>query len=431
MLGFTLQPMILFAYLGILITLFDQVIIGKDITFTPQTITDANGNSVTDTYGRRVPKTITCNDTANNTSIYCIFRIAQIQTYTGFEVLGIGLPVLFTMNQTKLESIMKAALLMFIFTKFMDQITMFAAKLVGGAELKSDWGGVATMASKSYGALRAIQERAINASKKHVGTVARKGVDAFKNKTREVGDKGKSIKDADGSKKGGDQTESSGLAKDGDITVNDKKEDSQQKGGGGDAPSDGNKPDGGGGGGAPDGGSNPPPTPPAPPTSTDGDATANTPPPPALPSPASGDEKPKDGEALRGGGNNTGDGGNSAGDGGASAQAGGATAAAGGDTPNARSGGARGGATTPATRSSATRPQKPEVQSRLHNSTASSRAKANDNARVGGGLEAGSGSGGGAGDRGRNARVALNAPDANLSEVRARVDSHNTGKKPK
>ncbi len=423
MLGFTLQPMILFAYLGILITLFDQVIIGKDITFTPQTITDANGNTITDTYGRRVPKTITCNETANNTSIYCIFRIAQIQTYTGFEVLGIGLPVLFTMNQTKLESIMKAALLMFIFTKFMDQITMFAAKLVGGAELKSDWGGVATMASKSYGALRAIQERAINASKKHAGTVARKGVDAFKNKTREVGDKGKSIKDADGSKKGGDQTESSGLAKDGDITVNDKKQDSQQKGGGGDAPSNGNKADGGGGGGAPDGGSNPPPTPPAPPASTDGDATANTPPPPAPPSPPSGDEKPKDDEALRGGGTNTGDGGAS------SAQAGGATAAAGGDAPNAGSGGAGGGggATPPAARSSATRSQRPAVKSRLYDQTASSRAKADGNAPVGGGLEAGSGSGGGGG---RKMEVrAKKERDADRN-VGPKVDSNNSPRRP-
>ena len=89
---------------------------------------------------------------------------------------------------------------MFIFTQFMDQITKFAAELVGGAELRSNWNVSATdMAKKSFGAIRAIQSRAINAARKHGGKVARKGVESGKSVIRAAGDEGKSMaKPSDG-----------------------------------------------------------------------------------------------------------------------------------------------------------------------------------------------------------------------------------------
>ena len=186
MLGFTLQPMILFAYLGIMITIFDKMIIGADVTFS--------GTS-DDPHGRRTPKSIVCNSAAQDSSIYCIFRIADIKTYTGLEVLGIGLPMLGSINGAKLENIIRAALVMFILTKFMDKITEFAAALVGGAELKSDWNiSAAGMAAKSYAALRQIQTRAMHGLKKHGGKVARKGVEGMKGLAHAAGDKGKAIK---------------------------------------------------------------------------------------------------------------------------------------------------------------------------------------------------------------------------------------------
>ena len=176
-LGFTLQPMILFAYLGILITLFDKVIIGDDVRFTGD--------------GKQNPKQMICNDAAKNTSIICIFKIPDIKTFPGLEVLGVGLPMLGSMNQEKLQSIIKAALIMFIFMKFMDQITGFASKLVGGAELNSDWDASASgMAKNAYGTLRGIQQRGMRVAKSGFKGVMRAGGQA-KSMIGLMGNKGK------------------------------------------------------------------------------------------------------------------------------------------------------------------------------------------------------------------------------------------------
>jgi type IV secretion system protein VirB6 len=174
-LGFTLQPMILFAYLGILITFFDKVIIG-DAHFKGE--------------GKQSPKQIVCEGEAQDTSIYCIFRVAQIKTFTGLEPIGIGIPVLKSMNQTKLKTIMTASLLMFILMSFLDQISQFAQALVGGSILSSDWKVSATgMAKTAYGAMSAIQKRGMGAIKKgstaigkSLGSRARGGINTIGNK---------------------------------------------------------------------------------------------------------------------------------------------------------------------------------------------------------------------------------------------------------
>jgi hypothetical protein len=174
LLGFTLQPMILFAYLGILITIFDKIIIGDDVRFEGD--------------GRKNPKKMICSTAAKNTSIICIFRIPDIKTFPGLEVLGIGLPMLSSMNQEKLQSITKAALIMFIFMKFMDQITSFASKLVGGAELRSDWNVSASgMAKNAYGTLSGIQERGMRVVKATALVTMRGGAQEI----RSMGSKGK------------------------------------------------------------------------------------------------------------------------------------------------------------------------------------------------------------------------------------------------
>lgn len=192
LLGFTLQPMILFAYIGILVTLFDKMVIGDDVTFSPST-TVINGTNVTDTYGRIVPKKINCTGSANDTSIYCIFRVADIHTYTGFEVLGIGIPILTSMNQAKLQTIIKVGLIMFIFTKFMDKITSFAASLVGGAEISSAGIGMAAMAKKAQNALKGIQKRGMGALKKHGGALAQRAGGMAKTAANKIGNEGKSV----------------------------------------------------------------------------------------------------------------------------------------------------------------------------------------------------------------------------------------------
>lgn len=197
-LGLTLQPMILSVYLGIFLTLFDHIMIG-DVTFEGD--------------GRNEPKTVVCEGEAADTSFYCIFRVADIKTFPGLEILGIGLPMLNDMNETKLKAIINGAMLMFIFMKFMDQISAFATKLVGGAQLDSNWGSATQMVSESYGALRGLQKRGMGALKKHGGTVARKAGEKATGLANKRGNQGKSVSDPETSS-GSDHTGGEGRSND-------------------------------------------------------------------------------------------------------------------------------------------------------------------------------------------------------------------------
>ncbi|MBU6140897.1 MAG: type IV secretion system protein [Proteobacteria bacterium] len=189
-LTFTLQPMILMAYLGVLIAIFDNIVIGS-ATFEP-VVVEINGVNVVDTYGRIAPKKINCNNVAKNDSIYCIFRIADIKNYNGLEALGIGLPMLFSVNTTKLTTLIKGALLMFIFSKFMDMISEIAATLTGGSSIGTGWSGQNSpynLAAKTLGTLQGVQSRGVNSAKKYGGKAARFGqgfLDALSNKGKKA-----------------------------------------------------------------------------------------------------------------------------------------------------------------------------------------------------------------------------------------------------
>ena len=175
-LGYALQPMILFAYLGIFLMIFDKVMIGPDVTFVGE-----DG----DPHGRVNEKTMVCSNLdANESSVYCIFRNLDIDTYSGLEKIGIGIPFLTSMNQDKLNTLIKAALIMFILMKFIDQISALAARLVGGEALQSDWN--LNMAKNSYKALRGMQKRGMGLAKKAGGSIARGGI----NKARKLGNLG-------------------------------------------------------------------------------------------------------------------------------------------------------------------------------------------------------------------------------------------------
>jgi len=160
LIGFVLQPVILFCYLGIVITIFEAIIIG-DATFS--------GNGID------APKQIICSSgNAANNSIYCIFKIRNVKTMNALAPIGIGLPVLLDMNSEKMATITKSALLMFILTQFLDKITKLAASIVGGSELKSASSGALSMLGSAYGAVNAVQSRGKNATQRLGGQVAEK-----------------------------------------------------------------------------------------------------------------------------------------------------------------------------------------------------------------------------------------------------------------
>lgn len=97
--------------------------------------------------------------------------------------------------------------------KLMDQISDFASKLVGGAALKSDWGSMSKMMSKSYGTLRGIQTRGMAVAKKHGGAAIRSGIQGAANIGHMAMSRGKGVEKDDGGKPAGDHASGSGAAR--------------------------------------------------------------------------------------------------------------------------------------------------------------------------------------------------------------------------
>ena len=159
LMGFILQPMILFAYLGVLLTIFDNVFLGDAKFITPS-------DPITKKLVQSLP-TIDCTDNNNikpsETSIYCIFQFNKFKKYTGLEVFNLAIPVLMDLNKEKINTIIKAAVILFVFYQFLDKITYLAKKLVGGSELKPD--AMPNIQGKLKQFARGVQKRALNASK--------------------------------------------------------------------------------------------------------------------------------------------------------------------------------------------------------------------------------------------------------------------------
>ncbi|MCE3254738.1 MAG: type secretion system protein VirB6 [Rickettsiaceae bacterium] len=195
LLSFVLQPVVLFIYLGFLITLFEGTMIGS-ATFSGD--------------GKSAPKTINCNAAANNDSIYCIFKLKDIKTNNSLSPIGIALPVLADMNAKKMNTIIKAAFLMFIFTKFLDKIIDIAKTLLGGAGLVSNSMGALRGAGAAFGYAKAVQSRGTNATRKWGGKTA-----------SWAGDKAKYVKSAANilGKKGNKSGDSISVAKGGGDSI--------------------------------------------------------------------------------------------------------------------------------------------------------------------------------------------------------------------
>jgi len=181
LMGVALQPMILFAYITMMIAVFDAVIIGDARFEDTNTSTAQQGAAIAQNPDEAaeniisgMEKKLDCEDRIgaggeeikpNETSIYCIFRINELQDLNGFEPLGVSIPILRNLNSVKIMTILKAALIMFVFMKFIDQISTLANKLVNGG-LKESTISPGSMAQRTGKMLRGIQKRGARASQK-------------------------------------------------------------------------------------------------------------------------------------------------------------------------------------------------------------------------------------------------------------------------
>lgn len=191
--GAVFQPMILFAYMGMLFTVLDVVFIGSARFEAGGSYLEGT-TTKQDNEGRLFPKAINCssytqnNETFNpeNDSIYCMFNLKKFSNYDGFEPFSVMVPVLRSMNKDKVNSLFRLAVLMFVFVTFLEKITFIAKKLVGGVELKSDW--KPQIHTKIAGLMSGVQSRALRGLKKGAGAAGSKAAGFVRGKADKYSD---------------------------------------------------------------------------------------------------------------------------------------------------------------------------------------------------------------------------------------------------
>ena len=188
LIGFCFQPIILFAYLGIFITLSEQAMVGTaryiksdNASYTKQLDCSkycgkADGTQTKCRQGQAP------NINPYDSSMACILNFNEFGKNPGFEMFGIGITVaskLFENIEVRLLLVLKCALLMFILAKFMDEIPEITTQLISSA-LPSSESGSKAMLDKTVGIVRGAQKRLARLAKAQV----MKGAGALGNAAR-------------------------------------------------------------------------------------------------------------------------------------------------------------------------------------------------------------------------------------------------------
>ncbi len=218
LIGYSLQPIILFAYMGLFLTILDTLIIGS-ATFKgnpPQRIIVCNKICV-DQNGSLVP--LAKDQVATeckvdlgekivdpmSDSVACMMNLGndKFGKIPVLEPLGIAIPMLknfFSENgRQKILTMTKAVLILFILAQFLDEIPGIASNLMGGSSLPGDSalnmkpddngkGGIANKIKGLAGIAGGVQKRGAGAARK-AGSSAESAV---KKIAQAAGDKGKS-----------------------------------------------------------------------------------------------------------------------------------------------------------------------------------------------------------------------------------------------
>lgn len=203
LISFCLQPIILFAYIAIFITVMDKTLIGSATFYgagpmkaisCKEYCQDAFGNLVTnnpacDAIGQKVvrPKV---------DSIACMISNDSFGKWPGLELIGITLPFLIDFfashTREKILTITKAALVMYFLHEFMGQIPKITSYLIGGAGLPASNTTAKGMFNATKGFLNSVQQRGKRGAKKWGGKGAKGGYSAA-NEIGQGGNRGKAV----------------------------------------------------------------------------------------------------------------------------------------------------------------------------------------------------------------------------------------------
>jgi type IV secretory pathway VirB6-like protein len=246
LISFCLQPMILFAYIAIFVTVLDRSLIGSAIYKgeAPSKVLSCaevckNSDGTTVPYvmkdGKLQPPD--CNESGQklfdpiNDSVACIMNVDKFGKFPGFELIGLSIPILVDLlkgdSAAKILLMFKGALIMYLLYKFMDEIPGITTSLIGGTQLPGAAPNAVDMFKKVAKFAAEAQKRATRAT----GKMLKKGGKGAKDLASKAGSKGKST--AENKDSGGDHAGASGGGGSDSAGGNEQKADSAGSGGGG------------------------------------------------------------------------------------------------------------------------------------------------------------------------------------------------------
>lgn len=199
LMSFTLSPIVLFAYLGIFISLSEDIMYGGANSFKDGKINcseycvDKDGNrSAKNEYGKCGDNRVTVDPF--DLSVACILNFNDFSENPGFALFGITLPSIAKLlhpekAQIRILLVLKSALFLFILAQFMDEIPAIAGRLTGEV-IDVKGAGFIEVMKKFTSTMRGIQKRGAR-------LVKGAGI-AQLNNAKEVASKDKGEKDGGG-----------------------------------------------------------------------------------------------------------------------------------------------------------------------------------------------------------------------------------------
>ncbi len=167
LMSFTLSPIVLFAYLGIFISLSEDIMYGGANSFKDGKINcseycvNRDGNRSTKNEYGKCSGTVTVDPF--DSSVACILNFNDFSTNSGFALFGITLPSIAKLlhpekAQMRILLVLKSALFLFILAQFMDEIPGIAGRLTGEV-IDVKGAGFVEVMKKFTSTMRGVQKR--------------------------------------------------------------------------------------------------------------------------------------------------------------------------------------------------------------------------------------------------------------------------------
>lgn len=185
LLGFCIQPMFLFAYIGIAISVIDMTLVGS-ASYTGSQPKTLNCNQYCIKFNGNIETNISsCTDARDilvnplDDSALCLINIdsKSFSSYPGFEVIGVSMIALKNLFEDpsktpmRILTILKAVLVVFLLYKFLDEIPSIAEQITGGTQMQISKVDAFKMLNSINWALQGFIKRARRGSFKLGGTI--------------------------------------------------------------------------------------------------------------------------------------------------------------------------------------------------------------------------------------------------------------------